>query len=78
MALLVDTNSIPVSEVEALQEAARAHNIELSIYRVAKGDEIAKALETAKKLGATALNVSGLPLFFTHRQLIFNRFAALR
>jgi hypothetical protein len=76
--VLVDISTNVVAKLDAMQAAARAHNIELSIYRVAKGDEIAKALETAKKLGATALNVSGLPLFFTHRQLIFNRFAALR
>jgi putative ABC transport system substrate-binding protein len=67
-----------VTQLDAMQAAARAHNIELSIYRVAKGDEIAKAVETAKELGATALNVSGSPLFFTHRQLILDRVAASR
>ena len=45
---------------------------------MAKGDEIAAAIEASKALGAAALNVSGSPLFFTHRQLILDRVAALR
>jgi hypothetical protein len=45
---------------------------------VAKGEEIAAAIDAAKASGATALNVSASPLFFTHRQLILDRVAALR
>ena len=78
MAFLVEANTNVIAELDALQEAARAHNIELSIYRVAKGEEIAAALDAAKASGATALNVSASPLFFTHRQLILDRVAALR
>jgi putative ABC transport system substrate-binding protein len=78
MALLVDTNSIPVSEIEALQEVARAHNIELSIHLVAKGEEIAAAIDAAKASGATALNLTASPLFYNNRQLILDRVAALR
>ena len=83
MALLVDTNwrgryIIPVSEIEALQEVARAHNIELSIHLVAKGEEIAAAIDAAKASGATALNLSPSPLFYSYRQLILDRVAALR
>ena len=57
---------------------AGAHNIELSIHQVAKGEEVATAIDAAKASGATALNVSASPLFFTHRQLILDRVAALR
>ena len=78
MAFLVDANTPEVAELDAFQEAARAHNIELSIHRVAKGEEIAAAIDAAKASGATALNVSASPLFFTHRQLILDRVAALR
>jgi putative ABC transport system substrate-binding protein len=76
--VLVDTNFNPVSQIEALQEAARAHNIELSIHLVAKGEEIAAAIDAAKASGATALNFSPSPLFYSHRQLILDRVAALR
>ena len=54
------------------------HNIDLSIHRIAKGEEITAAIDAAKASGATALNVSASPLLFTHRQLIMERVAALR
>ena len=57
--------------------AARAHNIELSIYRVARGEEIAAAIDSAQASGATALNVLSSGLFYAHRQLIMERVAAL-
>ena len=78
MAFLVDANCNVVAELDELQKAARAHNIDLSIHRVAKGEEIAAAIDAAKASGATALNFSASPLFFTHRQLIQDRVAALR
>jgi putative tryptophan/tyrosine transport system substrate-binding protein len=78
MAFLFDDNTNAVAQFDALQDAARAHNIQLSIHRVAKGEEIAAAIDAAKASGATALNVSASPLFFTHRQLILDRVAALR
>jgi putative ABC transport system substrate-binding protein len=80
MAFLVEasTNVTHVATLDELQKAARAHSIELSIHRVAKGEEIAAAIDTAKASGATALNVSGSPLLFTHRKLIMDRVAALR
>jgi putative tryptophan/tyrosine transport system substrate-binding protein len=78
MAFLVDANFNVVAELDELQKAARVHNIDLSIHRVAKGEEIAAAIDAAKASGATALNFSASPLFFTHRQLIQDRVAALR
>jgi hypothetical protein len=77
MAFLVDANFNVVAELDELQKAARVHNIDLSIHRVAKGEEIAAAIDAAKASGATALNFSASPLFFTHRQLIQDRVAAL-
>ena len=78
IAFLVEANTAAVAKLDALQKAARVHNIELSIHQVAKGEEVAAAIDAAKASGATALNVSASPLFFTHRQLILDRVAALR
>ena len=78
MAFLADANFETVAKLEALQEAARARNIELSIHRIAKGEEITAAIDAAKASGAEGLNFSASPLFFTYRQLIMDRVAALR
>jgi putative tryptophan/tyrosine transport system substrate-binding protein len=77
IAFLVEANNNVVAQLDALQEAAREHNIELSIHQVAKGEEVPAAIDAAKASGAAALNVSASPLFFTHRQLIMERVAAL-
>ena len=78
MAFLADANFTTVAKLDALQEAARARNIELSIHRIAKGEEIAAAIDAAKASGAAALNVLASPLLFAYRQLIMDRVAALR
>ena len=67
------TNS---AKLDALQEAARAHDIEFSIHRVARGEEIAAAIDSAQASGATALNILSSPLFYAHRHLIMERAAA--
>jgi putative ABC transport system substrate-binding protein len=76
MAVLTDVNYTKYAKLEALQETARAHNIEYSIHRVAKGDEIAAAIDSAQASGATALNVISSPLFSAYRHLIMARAAA--
>jgi putative tryptophan/tyrosine transport system substrate-binding protein len=76
MAALADVNNT-AAKLEALQKAARAHNVELSIYRIAKGEEIAAAIDSAQASGATALNIFACPLLWTNRQLIIERTAAL-
>jgi putative tryptophan/tyrosine transport system substrate-binding protein len=77
MAALADSNRAAV-KLEALQEAARARNVTLSIYRVTKGDEIMAAIETAHASGATALNVLASPILYVNRHIVMNRVAALR
>src|SRR4029077_15321308 len=37
MAVLADSSATPVAKLEALRDAARVRNIELSIHRIAKG-----------------------------------------
>jgi putative ABC transport system substrate-binding protein len=76
MAILADVNSTSAEVLDALQKAARARNIEFSIYRVAKGEEIAAAIDSAQASGATALNLVSSPLFFAYRHLIIERAAA--
>ena len=78
MAVLTDVNYTKAAKLDALQEAARAHNIEFSIHRVAKGEEIAAAIDSAQASGATALNIVASPLFYAHRHLIMERAAAAR
>jgi putative tryptophan/tyrosine transport system substrate-binding protein len=78
MAALADSKTTTDAKIHALQEAARAGNIELSIHRIAGGKEIAEAIEMAHASGARALNVLASPMLFANRQLIMDRVAALR
>ena len=76
LAVLTDVNDANAAKLDALQEAARAHSIEFSIHRVARGEEIAAAIDSAQASGATALNILASPLFYAHRHLIMERAAA--
>ena len=77
MAALADSNTNAPRQLQALQDAARARGVELSIYEVAKPNEIAAAIDAAKKADAAALNVLASPLFFADRQVIMERATAL-
>ena len=76
LAALADVNST-AAKLDAMQKAARAHNVELSIYRIARDEEIAPAIDTAHGSGATALNIFACPLLWANRQLIMDRAATL-
>jgi len=76
LAALADANNA-AAKLDALQEAARAYNVELSIYRISRGEEIAAAIDKAQASGATALNVFACPLLWANRQLIMDRAAVL-
>jgi putative tryptophan/tyrosine transport system substrate-binding protein len=84
MAAFADANTaanleaLDAANLEVLQNAARAHNVELSIYRIARGDEIAPAIDAAHASGATALNILANALLWANRQLIMDRAVALR
>ena len=78
MAALADSTTITDANLHALQEAARARNIELSIHRIARPEEIAAAIDAAKASGAAALNVLSAPILFNSRQIVMQRVAALR
>jgi putative ABC transport system substrate-binding protein len=76
MAVLAHVNTDPL--LDEMQDAARAQNVELSIYHIAKGEEIAAAIDSAHASGATALNVLSSLLFYAYRQVIMERAAALQ
>jgi putative ABC transport system substrate-binding protein len=78
MAALADASNTTVAKLDALREAARAHNVELAIYQVTRGEEIVAAIDNARASSATALNVLSSPLFFAHLRIILDRVAALR
>jgi putative tryptophan/tyrosine transport system substrate-binding protein len=77
MAALADSSTLIEAKHHALQEAARAHNVELSIYRITRREEIAAAIDNAQASGATALNIFAGPLLWAHRQLIIDRAVVL-
>jgi putative ABC transport system substrate-binding protein len=78
IAALADFNATPAAKLDALADAARASNVELSIHRIARPEEIAAAIDAAKASGAAALNTLASPIFFGNRKLIIDRAAALR
>jgi putative ABC transport system substrate-binding protein len=77
MAALADSSTLTETKAHALQEAARACNIELSIHRIAKGEEIAAAIDMAHASGARALNVLASPILDRGGGVIIERVAGL-
>jgi putative ABC transport system substrate-binding protein len=77
IAALADTNVTTPSRLRALEDAARARGVELSIHRVAREEEIAPAVNAAKASDAGALNMLASALFFNNRTIIFDRIATL-
>ena len=78
MAVLADSNATGSRQLQALQDAARARGIELSIHQIASAEEITVAIDAAKASGAAALNVLSSPFLYGNRQIVMQRVAALR
>jgi ABC-type uncharacterized transport system substrate-binding protein len=78
MAALADSSTLTETKARALQEAARARNIDLYIHLIAKGEEIPAGIDKAHASGATALNVFASPMLHGNGRLIMERVAALR
>ncbi|AHY53346.1 ABC transporter substrate-binding protein [Bradyrhizobium japonicum] len=72
------TGRLTEEKDRALQEAARAKNVELSIYRITKAEEIVATIDKAQASGATALNVLSSSMIDGNTPLIMERVAALR
>jgi putative ABC transport system substrate-binding protein len=77
IAALADSNRTSGSRLEALQEAARVRNVELSIHQITRPEEIPAAIDAAKASGATALNVLASPVLFGSRQVVMQQATAL-
>ncbi|MGC1351419.1 MAG: ABC transporter substrate-binding protein [Xanthobacteraceae bacterium] len=77
MAVLTDPNTASL-HIQALDEAARARGVELSVYRAARAEEILAAIDAAKASGAEAINILSSAYFWGNRQIIMQRVAALR
>ncbi|HKO69853.1 MAG TPA: ABC transporter substrate-binding protein [Bradyrhizobium sp.] len=78
IAILSDPESTTAVQLQALQDVAKSHDVELLIHQAGKREAIVSALDAAKATGATALNVLASALFFNNRQSIFRQVAALR
>jgi putative ABC transport system substrate-binding protein len=78
MAILADAKATRSPELQALQDAARARDVEVSIFRVVSAEEITAALDKAKASGTAGINVLASPFLYGSRQLILDRVAALR
>jgi len=76
MAALVDGSAVEPARLQEMQAEARAHNVELSMFPVAKPAEIAPAIAEAKSSGAAALNVLASPMLFGNRLEIMQRAAS--
>jgi putative ABC transport system substrate-binding protein len=80
MAVLTDSNVTAPQHLSDLQDAARARNIALSIFTVAKPEELGPAMDKVKASGAQALNVLASPLLgnYSNGLFVIERAAALR
>jgi putative tryptophan/tyrosine transport system substrate-binding protein len=78
IATLSDTNVSRASQLKALEDAARARGVELSVHRVTQVEEITPAVDAAKASNAAGLNVLASALFFNNRKIILDRAAALQ
>jgi putative ABC transport system substrate-binding protein len=78
MAALADAGATTPAQFEALRDAARTRAVDLAIYRVGKSEQVAGAIEEAKRSGAQSLNVLASPLLNASRRTIIERATALR
>lgn len=77
VAALGDTTT-PLRHLQSLQDAGRSRGVEIVVFRAAKLEEIATAINEAGASGVQALNVLSSPLLFLNRRIIFERAAELR
>src|SRR5262249_10184111 len=78
MGALADLTQTPQSHIKALQDAARSRGVELSVFGVARSEDIASAIDAAKTSGAQAVNVLAASLLSANRRLAIERMTALR
>jgi putative ABC transport system substrate-binding protein len=76
IATFADSTTSASQHLEALQSAARARGVELTIHRIANAEEIAPAMEAAIAGNVAAFNILASPLLFANRKLILERATA--
>jgi putative ABC transport system substrate-binding protein len=75
IAALVDSETTPPDQIEALINTARALGVTLSTQRAAVAEDIAPAIEAARAAGAQAFDVPASALFHTNSAMIIARMA---
>ncbi len=78
IAAIADANITPSDHLRELQNAAKAHGIELSVFALPKPEETVSAIDAAKVAGVEAINFLATPLTFVVRPAVFARVAQLR
>lgn len=78
MAALADSTVTPQRHLDSLQDAAHKRGFELSVFGVAKRQEVVPAIEAAKAAGAQALNLLATPLFTVNPRDFIERIVILR
>src|SRR5262245_7638467 len=78
MAALADPRVQSQQQLQALQDAARARGVELSIHPLTSSDAIVPAINAAKAAGAAGLNVLAASLFGSNSKTIIAHTTALR
>ena len=78
IAALSDSTVARPGQIQDLQNSARARGIELSIFGVAKPEEIVTAINAAKSSGVQALNFLASSQFFPISSTVMERIVAVR
>jgi putative ABC transport system substrate-binding protein len=78
MAVLADLNVTSAAQLDVLHKAARSQGVEFSLHRVATGEEIVAAIDSAQASVCKALNILAAPLFYANRHLIMEHARAAR
>jgi ABC-type uncharacterized transport system substrate-binding protein len=78
MAALADSTVTPSGHLDNLHDAARRRGIELTVFGVARRDEVTLAIDRAKAAGAQAINLLASPLFTVDPRDIVERITKLR
>jgi len=82
IAAMFDARGTPSFRLQALQQAAQARSVELSVFGVNGPEEIASAIDAAKASGVEALNFLASPLFSLpgtrNNSIVMERIAIVR
>jgi len=78
MAALADSTQTPRRHLEGLQDAARRRGVELSVFGVARREEVVPAIEAAKAASVQAVNLLASQLFTVDSGAFIERIVALR